>query len=168
MKSKYLTAEQKEFYNELSLKFNDSITNIEMINLQCDSFQWKHFPIKPNAAQTNLWCILAFGEKDLHLYVNPTEPTILGFRVNASVIAPKEQLFSFSQFTKWSVKPIIKKTLFGLKEEKLRFQLHYTITTNNDSISNSIIVESNSTVQPIILSISKYCDIFHNNNKKIT
>ena len=156
MNSKHLTKEQKEFYSSLSELFQDSITDIQMVNLQCDSLQWKNFPIKPTNLQTNLWCLLVFGENDIHIYVNPTEQTILGFRVNASMKPPEEQLFSFSQFSKWNVTSIFKKSLFGYKEDKFRFQLHYTINNDENRISNTIVIETNTKIQPIIHSINKY------------
>lgn len=156
MKTRKLSAEQKEFFDELSIKFNDKVLDIEMINLKADSLGWKSFPIKPLGAKTDLWCLLIYGENKLHIYVNPTEQTILGLRVNSASKPQKEQLLTFSQFITWSINPIKRKTIFGFKEEKLRAVLKYTSNSELGDVSSFILFETTSNIGTIIERMNTY------------
>ncbi len=113
-----LNEEQKEFYDELAEKIGDSVESIEMVCFEAEPTLFDTLGLKPLPGRNVLWGILVYGKNGLYLYVNPVETTILGFKISGGRKPPKEQLFSFDSFLSWDIQPVVKKTLFGLKNEK--------------------------------------------------
>ncbi len=130
MSIKYISDEQKEFFEDLSGKFNDTIESVEMICIDGDKNFLHSIGLSFPPGRKTLWAILAFASKGLHIYVNPTETTILGFKVGTPKKAPKEQLFSFSTTTEWNVEPILKNTLFGKRVDKYNLSLSIAYPSN--------------------------------------
>ncbi len=143
MSTTHLSEEQREFYAELSEKFNDTVESIEMVCFEAEKFLFKSLEMIPTPGRESIWAILVFGKNGIYIYINPTETTILGFKVGGNKKLPKEQLFSFKNFSSWQATPIKKKTLFGQKPEKYAFMLQISFESLNfGSVSGSILVQT--------------------------
>ncbi len=130
MNTKIVNEEIKEFYEELSQKCDDTITSLEMVCLEANAELFDALELKLPPGKKSLWCILAYGEKGLYIYVNPTETTILGFKVGNNRKPLKEQVFSFADFSTWKAESIVKKTFFWTRIEKYSLVLHITYNSS--------------------------------------
>ncbi len=157
MISKKLTEEQREFYAELSEKFNDTVQSIEMICFEGSQSLFEGLGLKLPPGRKNLWGIIAYGEKGLHIYVNPTETTILGFKVGNQKKAPKEQLFSFDNFTSWNVEQPVKKILWFSMLEKYSLLLHIEQTMpTNESVRGTFLLQTQTLAKETLAKMNKY------------
>ncbi len=157
MSTKYLTEEQKEFYAELEEKCNDKVDSIEMICFDTSKAVFESLGLRLPAGRKTLWAILVFGEKNMHIYVTPTETTILGFKVGNQRKSPKEQVFSFEQFSSWNIEPIMKKTLFGLKAEKYSLQLHFSYNSERqEEVKGSMLLQVQTIAKDTLFKMQKY------------
>ncbi len=152
-----LTEEQKEFYQELSEKCNDTITSIELVSFQGSETYFNYLGIILPPGRKDLWAILAFGEKGLHIYVSPSETTILGFKVGNQKKAPKEQLFSFDSFLSWSIEQPIKRVFFWEKLEKYSLVLNFEISSpTQGNVKGSFVLQTQMLAKETRAKINSY------------
>lgn len=125
--SSSIDSERELFFNEMSERLNDIVQAVEMVSIETSDSTWDLIKITPIGRQKELWGLLVFCEKSLHFYAHSTESPIMGMiRATSSRKPPVEQLLSFSSFTSWKAELIIKRTIFGKKNEKFAFLVHFT------------------------------------------
>ncbi len=157
MSAKRLTEEQKELYNDLSTVFNDTVVSIEMVCFEGETALFNALNLRLPAGRKNLWAILVYGESGLHIYVNPMETTILGFRVGGQKKDLKEQFFSFANFDSWKVEPILKNTVFGKRADKFRLLLQVKYSSeDNKTTAGMFVLETQMNANDTLKKMSGY------------
>ncbi len=157
MRTTFLTNEQKEFFAELSQKFEDTIESVEMVCFDGDKHLFESIGLQLPPGRNNLWAILAYGKEGLHIYVNPTEATILGFKLGNQKTAPKEQLFSFSNFASWDVETVVKRFLCFQSVNKYALSLNITYNSPvQGDVRGTLLIQTQMPAKNILSKMKEY------------